>query len=1764
MVLVLLGALLLVLPVVAFALTGSTDLATQRQLSEQALLELSQQVEDGAALPAAATQQAPPAPATEDVAPTPALPNGLTDDQGQRLAAGVAPEFLAAQEAAGLVADAPAVSPATSGPGSLSGRVTDPEGQPVESACVSVWTYDGMDEDADATDCTAADGTYSISDLSLDTYYVEVLDAVHLHQAAYDEVVVDGAVTGADFQLLPGGAVAGDVTGTDGAPLEGICVMAYAQGADDYASARGCTDSAGHFQTSGLPAGTYHLDYWDANDGGRFIGLQADAVAVVVGQVTTAGTVELVSGGRVVGAVTDADSGVPVEGMCIGVSAVGDNAGATGCTDETGRYVTTGLDAGEYTVTWYSNGRYLRPVVTENVTVTLGEDVILDVTAELGASISGRVTAQDTGDGLQGVTVSASPVSPGPGSPAGGTARTAPDGSYEIVGLAHAPGTAFRVDFRPSADTPYLQQWYAGASSYQTAASVTVESVAGASGIDAALTRGATISGTVTSAGGSPLEGVSVSVTAQGSSNIPAGWTTTGAAGRYTTPGLPAGSYVVRFTDSAHGSMEQFWNGADTVQAATPVVLTAGSDRTGIDAALREGLTISGTVTRPSGSAGWVRVEAKVAGSTSPVPAASTQAGPDGAYTLRGLAPGSYVVSFTDGSYPSVLRPQWYDGADSAAQADRVVLTDAPVTGIDADLREGASVAGTITDAEGRPLPGACAELYRAESTAMSVNQACADGSGVYRLRGVAAGNYLIEFSHASGGYAARWYGGSATVEEAAVLSVVDGVATEDVDVHLDLGGRITGTLTWAGGGYPCVRVFPVGAPYGQPVSVTCRSTTATTSPWASDPLPSGEYLVQYSASSAGGGYVYRYFDDATSVSDATPVEVTAPQDTTAVDGVLPSAVTVTGRLTDATTSAPLTEGCVTATPATMSGSGYGYTCSLANGSWTLALEPGEYTLGFTSPGHRPQWWNAATELTAATPVTISAGTPAGPFDAALLGGAATVTGHLVDAATQQPVEGVCVRLSSAMSVQDCTDATGAYSLSLTPDSYWSSEGWSPLRVEDPDDVYAARYLPLPTDENGTTVLTDGQTLAGVDAEVRVGGRLTGTVTADNNGTGLSQVCLYLQPSTAAPFSTCSSPDGTFRTSALQPGDYTVQFLNQGGRYAGEYFDDAVSADDATTVTVTSGQATSVDAGLSLGGGLSGRLTLPDGAPATGACVSLTPLDPANGDPLTSCADSTGRWTSPGLRAGDWVVGAAAQGWASTWYPQAGSADDAEPVAVTAGNTTTGIDIQLAKPQPRINGTVTDAQGEPVAGVCAYLYRGWGVNTGLAWCTGADGQYSFLVDADEQYTVAVFDPQARFRTTWYGDVTDGQQAVPIQASGDGTPATADITVAVPTVVTASFERNGLPVSGICGYLYPASDAQAGAVAGACSGPDGRVSFHDVVDGDYVLGASDSRGRYATVWSGNAAGRDDAQVLAVGDTAELALDPLTLAPAAPDRGLLTGRITDAATGLPVEGVCGYVLTTGLTPAGSATCSVADGSYAVEVPTGSYRMVFSDPQARFETQTLGDTFAVTEGEATEAPVVMAPVRRIEGRIVDRDGTPLSGVCVYAYDGGGATAGAFCTGADGRWSISGLPVGDYRIGALDTTGTHQTVWRGGTSLADATPVALSNGTPVGAVGDLVATGLGAAEGVVVDAQGAPMAGVCVYVNRADGTYAGVGTCTGADGRYWLGPLPEGEYVIAYYPPGTSAPTPYWYDGASSEQAAERIAVTTGQTTDLNDQSF
>jgi hypothetical protein len=130
----------------------------------------------------------------------------------------------------------------------------------------------------------------------------------------------------------------------------------------------------------------------------------------------------------------------------------------------------------------------------------------------------------------------------------------------------------------------FQQQWFSGQQSAALATPVSVTAGGTHAGIDATLTADGAMTGTV-QASGSPVGGVCVIAYPATGTQRPA-LAETAANGKYTISGLAPGSYDVEFKAGCGASTytTQWYNGAASRGAATPVDVTAGTVTQAIDA----------------------------------------------------------------------------------------------------------------------------------------------------------------------------------------------------------------------------------------------------------------------------------------------------------------------------------------------------------------------------------------------------------------------------------------------------------------------------------------------------------------------------------------------------------------------------------------------------------------------------------------------------------------------------------------------------------------------------------------------------------------------------------------------------------------------------------------------------------------------------------------------------------------------------------------------------------------------------------------------------------------------------------------------------------------------------------------------------------------------------------------------------------------------------------------------------------------------------
>jgi hypothetical protein len=637
-------------------------------------------------------------------------------------------------------------------------------------------------------------------------------------------------------------------------------------------------------------------------------------------------------------------------GVCVQASSEGAGTGGSGFTQTgaDGRYRLDNLTPGYYRVVFRDCGMSAEPYASQYYSGKRGHadaDLVvvreagttdgIDVTMEAGTSISGTVRGPEGDAGVQGVCATAAIPSSGGGWTTAGSMITDSDGRYKVSGLA--ADVDYRLEFRPcQGDSELLAEWFDDAATFTQATAVRPTVERPVTGTDARLAVGASISGTIRDAAGRPIANeacASASSTDVSQSNT--GTAIAGENGQYRVRGLAPGSYRVRFYDCVESSdrndVPQYYGGTSEYSQATLVVLGAGGSKAGIDATLREGVTIAGTVTggQEAEAIGDMCVEATPPPPAPPTPGepgppvdageqafGTARTRPDGTYTLRRIPEraGGYVVRFSDCSGTTRYVAE-YHGGDWRLSSAKVVRprVGTPVVGVDGQLDEGATITGRITDAEGPVARGVCVAASRIDETngtgAYGANSWTLGPDGTYAIGGLPAGGYRVTAADCF----SETERNDVTNARPAPVQVAIGETAGGIDFAMRKGTTISGTV-YDGPGTTrplaqiCVTAYDEEGDLA--LSATQASTTADGRYAIRRLDPEKAYTVGfYDCSYPSRGFAFEYFGGGADRASATILRPTVAAPSTGIDVHLaPPTVRITsgpaaGVATNATTA---------------------------------------------------------------------------------------------------------------------------------------------------------------------------------------------------------------------------------------------------------------------------------------------------------------------------------------------------------------------------------------------------------------------------------------------------------------------------------------------------------------------------------------------------------------------------------------------------------------------------------------------------------------------------------------------------------------------------------------------------------------------------------------------------------------------------------------------------------------------------------------------
>ncbi|HEU0132358.1 MAG TPA: carboxypeptidase regulatory-like domain-containing protein [Mycobacteriales bacterium] len=593
------------------------------------------------------------------------------------------------------------------------------------------------------------------------------------------------------------------------------------------------------------------------------------------------------------------------------------------------------------------------------------------------------------------------------------------------------------------------------------------------------------------------------------------------------------------------------------------------------------------------------------------------------------------------------------------------------------------------------------------------------------------------------------------------------------------------------------------------------------------------------------------------------------------------------------------------------------------------------------------------------------------------------------------------------------------------------------------------------------------------------------------------------------------------------------------------------------------------------GGSIAGTLTdATTGQPADMACVQVWRIVADEGwaeqVQTDHCTTATGQYAFTGLQPGTYAVNAYGGFWQQQFAYGTTDLWAADRFTVTDGGAVT-VDLPI-QPAGVIEGTVTDAvTGDPLNGVCV-LAEGAG-GSGDA-CTDGDGYYHVNGLAPGGYTLWFSDSSGEHLGEFAHDAADRDAATPVTVlANESVQVDEDLARAGAITGTVTDAITGAPLDGIC--LTAAEYATGVGAAGyGCTDATGAYRLGGLPTGSFHVYAEDGTGAHPLTY--HPATTDPAASVAVAVTQ--GQDTAGVDVAMPRPAFLSGTVTAAATGAPVAGVCVFAhRASDLHGVGTHDCTDRYGHYTIGgLPGGDVKVEFRPPyrgdllpQWAYGQPTAAT--AATVGTAvgrTTTGVDAALVRsaHLAGRVVNAlTGAPVAGVCatvgVYdhrAAEATGTETAPSCTGADGRYEITGLTTGSYRVELYDLNAAW--AWQfypGKTDRASATPIAVTAGATT-TVADARVSPAGRIEGVALDAAGHPAAEVCLDAFTATTRNPfGTGACTGADGRFTLSGFPTGSVKVHVL--GGGAWPEEWAVDRTSFATATAVPTVAGGVTPL-----
>jgi len=802
------------------------------------------------------------------------------------------------------------------------------------------------------------------------------------------------------------------------------------------------------------------------------------------------------------------------------------------------------------------------------------------------------------------------------------------------------------------------------------------------------------------------------------------------------------------------------------------------------------------------------------------------------------------------------------------------------------------------------------------------------------------------------------------------------------------------------------------------------------------------------------------------------------------------------------------------------------------------------------------------------------------------------ITGVVTAADTSLPLSSIQVGAydnSGDWMDTDYTSGTGSYSLTVPAGAYKVEfvDGYGPYAPE--------WYNNQPNYTSANDVAASaGSVTPNIGAILEVGGQITGQVTAAGTGLPISGASVYAYTSTTSSDYVAydsTNASGIYEIKALQSGSYYIRFDPPSWQdYLEEYYDDKPSLASANLVNVTLGGVTSgINAALARGGKITGQVTVAGaGTPLSNVYVyAYTSTTSSSWNYVAyDSTDVTGVYTITSLMTGNYYLRFDPPGsdYFEEYYNDKSNLASADPVSVTLGNVTSGINAALAR-GGKITGQVTAVgTGLPLQNVTVRAYTS---TASASWndvaydSTDATGVYTITDLTTGNYYLWFDPPGSDYFEEYYNDKPNlaSADSVSVTLGGVTSGINAALTLGGKITGQVTAADTNLPLDAVAVTAY---NSYGNSVGTDYTDATGVYTLTSLATGNYRLefrpSSSGAASDYLAEFYNNKANIDTADPVIVTVAQVVSGINASLARG----GKITGLVTANDSGLPLKDVQVTVYDCNNFAVGSATTN-ASGLYTVTaLATGSYWVGFNPlsygAASAYLPEYYNDKSSLATADAVNVTVpgvtsgINAGLERggqIAGRVTAADtNLPLDDVSIDVYNSNGSYVGFASTDAVGVYTTTALVSGGYRLEFDPYSSSADYIVeyyndKPDLNTADAINVTAPN--VVGGIDAALARGGQITGQVTAGDTNAPLHYVFIdaYINTGASWRYITSASTDASGNYTLKGLKTGSYYLLFDPySGASADyISEYYNDKASLAAADAVNVTApGATSGIN----